>query len=85
MLLTQDSRTVTGDSSTDTPVRAMPTRAAARYLGISVSMLRKFRLGGRDDPGLKGPDFIRISRTLVVYERTALDRWLDERAGRSAI
>jgi hypothetical protein len=61
----------------ESPVRALPTVRAARYLGISTSLLRKLRLRGRDDPRGPGPEFIRLSPSLVVYEVAALDEWLE--------
>jgi len=51
---------------------------------MSPSWLRKKRLRGANDPGDPGPQFIRVSPLVIVYEISALDRWLDERAMRSA-
>jgi len=61
------------------PPRAVRTTGAARYLGVSPSLVRKLRLRGADDPLGPGPKFIRISPSLVVYEISALDEWLDQR------
>jgi hypothetical protein len=61
-----------------TPRRALRTTDAAKYLGVSPSLLRKFRMRGPDDPGQAGPEFIRLSPSLIVYEITALDAWLDQ-------
>ena len=66
------------------PRRVLRTRDAAHYLGMSPSWLRKKRLRGANDPGDPGPQFIRVSPLVIVYEISALDRWLDERAMRSA-
>jgi len=66
------------------PNRAAKTTPAARYSGVSPSYLRKLRAKGRDDPGEKGPAFIRVSPYLVLYEYAELDRWLDERRNASA-
>ena len=71
-------------ASTDSPRRALPTRRAAEYLGISTSLLRKLRLRRPGDPGGAGPDFVRLGPNLIVYELIALDRWLDERAAQSS-
>jgi hypothetical protein len=60
------------------PIRALNTTDAARYLGISVSLLRKLRLKGLDDPGLKGPQYYKVGSQIVLYEVTALDAWLDQ-------
>lgn len=61
------------------PCRALRTADGARYLGISPSLLRKMRARGPDDPLGPGPAFIRLSKSLVVYEITALDEWLERR------
>lgn len=60
-----------------TPRRALRTVDAARYLGVSASLLRKMRLRGPDDPSDTGPPFIKLSPSLIVYEIAALDAWLD--------
>jgi hypothetical protein len=52
---------------------------AARYLGLSASLLRKYRSMGPDDPGVHGPAFIKVSHNIVLYEIAALDDWLDAR------
>lgn len=72
-----------GHPSSLTKPRAIPTAAAANYLGVSRSLMRKWRGRGRDDPGSRGPDFIRVGPTLVLYEIAALDAWLDERRSSS--
>ena len=59
--------------------RALRTVDAARYLGVSASLLRKLRLRGRDDPGDPGPSYVRLSSQLIVYEVAELDAWLDGR------
>jgi hypothetical protein len=71
-------------SDGSTPRRALRTTDAARYLGISASWLRKKRLRGLDDPGDPGPEYIRISPVVVVYEVSALDRWLDAKRTQAA-
>lgn len=63
------------------PRRALRTADAAQYLGISTSLLRKMRARGPADPLGTGPTFIRLSPSLIVYEITALDTWLDSHAG----
>jgi predicted DNA-binding transcriptional regulator AlpA len=65
-------------SSTSVPPRrALRTPDAARYLGVSPSLLRKMRMRGSDDPLGTGPRYIRISQSLVVYEIRELDSWLE--------
>jgi hypothetical protein len=34
---------------------------------------------GSDDPGTHGPAYIKISSSIVLYEISALDAWLDAR------
>jgi predicted DNA-binding transcriptional regulator AlpA len=67
---------------TTTPVRALKTTAAARYLGLSPSWLRKRRLSGEQGVGLQGPKFMRLGNGLCLYEVAELDRWLDDAAAR---
>jgi hypothetical protein len=62
------------------PRRALRTVDAARYLGISPSLLRKMRSRKPEDPLGTGPEYIRLSPALIVYEIVGLDRWLDARA-----
>ena len=57
--------------------RGFSTREAARYIGRSVSWLRKKRLRGPEDPGDPGPRWIAEGRTGVIYLREDLDAWLD--------
>jgi hypothetical protein len=63
------------------PRRALRTTDAARYLGLSASLLRKWRLRCPDDPGDKGPAYIRIGPSLVLYEIIELDRWIESHRG----
>jgi predicted DNA-binding transcriptional regulator AlpA len=65
------------------PQRALRTTEAARYLGISASLLRKMRSRGVDDRLDRGPPCIKLSPSLVVYEIAGLDGWLDDHARRS--
>jgi hypothetical protein len=65
------------------PRRALKTVDAARYLGVSASLLRKMRMRGQDDPLGPGPSYIRLSPSLIVYEIKALDVWLDQAAGQT--
>lgn len=63
--------------STDILRRTVRTADAAKYLGVSQSLLRKMRIRGSDDPLGPGPRFIRLSPSLVVYELAELDLWLE--------
>jgi hypothetical protein len=64
-------------STFSSPRRALRTTDAARYLGVSASLLRKMRARGPDDPLGAGPAYIRLSPSLIVYEIAALDSWLE--------
>lgn len=66
------------------PRRALRTADAARYLGISPSLLRKMRMRGPEDPADPGPKFIKLSPQLIVYDIAALDAWLDSHAAGGA-
>jgi len=70
-------------TATVTPRRSLQTADAARYLGVSPSLLRKMRMRGPEDPGGAGPKFIRLSPQLVVYDIAELDAWIDEHASRT--
>lgn len=59
------------------PRRALRTTDAARYLGVSPSLLRKMRARGPADPLGAGPGYIRLSPSLIVYEIAELDSWLE--------
>ena len=59
------------------PPRALRTVAAAKYLGLSPSLIRKMRSRGPSDPLGPGPKFIRVSPALVLYDVRDLDEWLN--------
>jgi hypothetical protein len=59
-----------------TPIGALNTTGAAKYLGVSVSLLRKLRLKGRDDPGISGPRYYKVGPQIVLYRVDELDAWL---------
>lgn len=69
--------------ATNTPRRALRTIAAAQYLGISASLLRKMRARAPGDPGDHGPESIKLSPSIVLYEISALDRWIEVRRAAS--
>ena len=61
-------------SADDSPIpRGFNTDAAARYVGLSTSWLRKARIGITDTPG---PAFIKVGRR-VIYTKDSLDDFLD--------
>lgn len=53
--------------------RFLGTRAAARYLSISVAWLKLLRCQRG-----KGPAFSRVSSQVVLYDRADLDAWVVE-------
>ena len=55
--------------------RCLNTRAAAAYLGVTVALMRAWRLRGPEDRNA-GPPFIRPSASLVVYDVDDLDMFL---------
>jgi hypothetical protein len=71
-------------STETTPRRTLRTTDAAKYLGVSASLLRKMRMRGPEDRLGAGPSFIRLSASLIVYEINSLDEWLDGHRARSA-
>jgi hypothetical protein len=75
-------KTSTSGASSSTLRSSLRTVEAARYLGISASLLRKLRMRAPDDPGRRGPNFVRLSPQLIVYRIEDLDAWLDVHAVR---
>ncbi len=57
--------------------RILRTPEAAAYCGLSASTFEKLRLTG------DGPEFLRLGRRAVGYDRDSLDAWLDSRRRRS--
>jgi predicted site-specific integrase-resolvase len=58
------------------PDQSFDTSKAADYLGVSASILNKWRVYGQ------GPDFRKLNRR-VVYRRSDLDAWMDTKRRRS--
>lgn len=56
--------------------QALKCARAAAYLGLSPSLLKKMRKRRPGDPLDQGPAFIKVSRSCVIYPRSALDEWL---------
>lgn len=54
----------------NTEIQLMKTEEAARYLGLSSSLLNKLRLTGG------GPVFVRLAGRAIRYRRTDLDEWV---------
>jgi hypothetical protein len=57
--------------------RGYTTPEAARYIGRSISWLRKKRLRGPDDPGDPGPRYLKPDGGSAIYLLEDLDRWLN--------
>jgi hypothetical protein len=47
------------------------------YTSLSISFFRKLRRAGQ------GPYFIRVNGNRILYKRTDIDQWLEERGGNS--
>ena len=63
--------------------RGFTTSEAATYIGRSVSWLRKKRLRGIDDPGDRGPGYLKADGGSAIYLKEDLDAWLDGLARRA--
>ena len=50
----------------------MNTEQAAEYIGVHVQTLKRWRQEGY------GPEYRRVGRRKIVYDREALDRFLDD-------
>ena len=68
-------RTGDGMSTYEHQPRGLNTKAAAAYLSLSTSWLRKARMGVTTIPG---PEFKKVG-TRVIYPLDALDNFLDDR------
>lgn len=58
-------------------LRALDEKAAAQYIGMSVSFLQKDRMNGVLPGRLPGPRYAKLGRR-VIYLREDLDKWLDD-------
>lgn len=57
-----------------TPIaQNLRTTEAAKYLGLSGSVLAKMRMRG------DGPPFVKLGRRVVVYRLADLIAWMDDR------
>ena len=57
--------------------RALKEKAAAEYIGMSVSYLRKDRMDGKVADRTIGPRWAKVGKR-VVYLREDLDAWLEQ-------
>jgi len=57
--------------------RALNEKAAAQYIGMSVSYLRKDRMDGLVDQRTPGPRYAKLGKR-VIYLRDDLDSWLEQ-------
>ena len=53
----------------ENPIYLRP-KQAARYLGVSESVLAKMRMRA------EGPPFLKLGKRVVLYRRSDLDEWL---------
>ena len=58
------------EAQLDTQNKLMKTDDAARYLGLSSSLLNKLRLTGG------GPVFVRLAGRAIRYRQSDLDAWV---------
>jgi len=58
--------------------RALNEKAAAQYIGMSVSFLQKDRMNGELPGRTPGPRYAKLGKR-VVYLREDLDAWLQAR------
>lgn len=56
--------------------RGVNEKAAARYIGMSVSFLQKDRMNGVLANRTKGPRYLKVGKR-VIYLREELDNWLN--------
>ncbi|PIQ44096.1 MAG: DNA-binding protein [Gammaproteobacteria bacterium CG11_big_fil_rev_8_21_14_0_20_46_22] len=57
--------------------RALNEKAAAQYIGMSVSYLRKDRMDGLVGQRTPGPRYAKLGKR-VIYLRDDLDAWLEQ-------
>jgi hypothetical protein len=66
----------------DSTSMLLTTKEAVAYVKsrgrptVSLGSLRRYRLRAPDDPGEKGPDFVRDDRGNVFYPVQALEGWV---------
>jgi|tagenome__1003787_1003787.scaffolds.fasta_scaffold20986478_7 predicted DNA-binding transcriptional regulator AlpA len=60
--------------------KKMRPPAAANYLGVSTSLLAKWRC--QHDPS--GPPYMKLGLRIVTYDQDELDAWMRDRARRSS-
>jgi hypothetical protein len=76
-LCSSSSRELNNHQDREGPPRLLNVREAARWLGVSVSVLNKMR--GK----VGGPIFVKVSATRVAYRPGDLSSWLETRTRRS--
>lgn len=65
-----------GENAPISSVYLRPKKAAV-YVGVSEGTLAKWRM--KDYPFGDGPPFSRVGNRVVVYKRSDLDAWLENR------
>lgn len=63
----------------DVQPATLSTVPAAKYLGVSPTMLRHWRMKRRADPGERGPPWIEITPRKIVYSIQDMNAWLQQR------
>jgi predicted DNA-binding transcriptional regulator AlpA len=58
--------------------RALSTAEAARYVGLSISLLRQGRMAANKETA-DVPRHVKITDRKIVYYREDLDAWLDSK------
>ena len=65
--------TIVSDTTAISTDQYLKATQAAKFLSMSTATLARWRMHGL------GPDYIKISATVVRYSRAAIERWLAER------
>lgn len=73
------ARQLIRDEAAGRLVRRITSRKAAERIGIATATLANKRSRGEGPPG-----WLRLSRTLIVYDEELVDRWISERAAANA-
>jgi hypothetical protein len=73
-----DARTKdVNEQSVSIAPKDLDEKAAAKYIGRSVSFLRDCRYGGKNKGKHRGPKYTRISQRCIRYPVQELDKWLE--------
>lgn len=67
---------MSGDTMVLLTTREASVYCKSRGRTVSVGSLRRYRLRAPDDPGEKGPDFVRDDQGLCLYPCQSLESWI---------